>query len=76
MNKRILMLNSEIEALRIQEILEQDGVSFMIRSFHDSVYDGLFQNQYGWGVLEADEADEQHILELVKDTLPGDDFPE
>lgn len=58
-----------MEALRMRDLLEQDGVSFMIRSFHDSVYDGLFQNQYGWGVLEADEKDERHILELLQDDL-------
>jgi hypothetical protein len=65
MMKRILDINSEIEAQRIKEILDTNGISHIIRSFHDSVYDGIFQNQYGWGVLEADEADEKLILELV-----------
>jgi len=38
----------------------------LVRSFHDLAYDGLFQNQYGWGVLEANESDEKRILDLVK----------
>ena len=65
--KKILSLNSEIEAIRIREILESNEIPHMIRSFHDTAYDGLFQHQYGWGVLEADEAYENKILELVKD---------
>jgi hypothetical protein len=65
--KKILSLSSEIEAIRIREILEINEIPHMIRSFHDSAYDGLFQNQYGWGVLEADEAFEDRILNLVND---------
>jgi hypothetical protein len=65
--KKILSLSSEIEALRIKEILDSYEIPHLIRNFHDSAYDGLFQNQYGWGVLEADEADKDRILDLLKD---------
>ena len=65
--KKIVSLSSEIEAFRIKEILDSNGVPHLIRSFHDSAYDGIFQNQYGWGVLEADEADEARILDLLKE---------
>ena len=65
--KKILSISSEIEALRIREILDSNQIPHLIRSFHDSAYDGLFQHQYGWGVLEADEAYEEKILELLKE---------
>jgi hypothetical protein len=65
--KKILALTSEIENFRIKEILESNEIPHLIRSFHDSAYDGIFQNQYGWGVLEADESDEDRILKLIKD---------
>lgn len=65
--KKILALSSEIEAVRIKEILEANEIPHLVRSFHDSAYDGLFQNQYGWGVLEADESDEDRILKLIKE---------
>ena len=63
--KKIMSLNSEIEAMRIKEILDSNEIPHLVRSFHDSAYDGIFQNQYGWGVLEADESDEERILKLV-----------
>lgn len=69
MNKRILTINSEIEAIRIREILDINQIPYMIRSFHDTVYDGIFQTQYGWGVLEADEQDEARVLALLKELL-------
>jgi len=65
--KKIISLSSRIEAMRMKEILDYNGIPHLIRSFYDSAYDGLFQHQLGWGVLEADESDEVRILELVKD---------
>lgn len=65
--KKIMALSSEIQALRIREVLDSNKIPHVIRSFHDSAYDGIFQNQYGWGILEADEANEEKILKLVND---------
>lgn len=70
MTKRILILSSEIQAIKIKDILDSNGIPHIIRSYYDSAYDGLFQHQYGWGTLEADETDEERILDLVKDSLP------
>jgi hypothetical protein len=67
MNKKILKLTSEFEALKIKDILDSEGIPHMIRSFHDSAYDGMFQTQYGWGVLIADEKNEEAILKLIKE---------
>ncbi|MBN2891881.1 MAG: hypothetical protein JXL97_08445 [Bacteroidales bacterium] len=72
MNKKILSLNSEIETIRIKEILERNEIPHIIRSYHDTAYDGLYQSQYGWGELEADEKDEEKILALLKDFLPDE----
>ena len=69
MNKKIISVRSEIEALRIKDILNSNEIPHLIRTFHDSAYDGLFQNQYGWGVLEADEAHEARILDLLNDII-------
>lgn len=66
MSKRILTLENQFEATRIKDILDSAGIPHIIRSLHDSAYDGLFQGQQGWGVLEADEEHEKRILELLK----------
>jgi hypothetical protein len=71
--KKILALSNEIDALRIKEILDSNDIPHMIRSFHDTAYDGLFQNQMGWGVLEADESDENKIIELIRDYMEAGD---
>ena len=65
MHKKILTLDNEMEAYRIKDILDAEGIPHILRSYHDTAYDGLFQGQYGWGALEADEAYEERILELI-----------
>lgn len=65
--KKIISISSEIEAIRIWEILDSNEIPYLVRSFHDSAYDGLFQNQYGRGLLEANESDVDRILNLFKD---------
>ena len=49
------MFKNEIEAMLLDEILTEKQIPHMIRSYHDSAYDGLWQSQSGWGHLEAPE---------------------
>ncbi len=59
--KKIITLENEMEAQRLSSILEEEGIPHVVRSYHDSVYDGIFQSQRGWGHLEAPEEDEDTI---------------
>ena len=65
MHKKIITLENEMEAYRIKDILDSEGIPHIIRSYHDAAYDGLFQGQMGWGALEADDKYEERILELI-----------
>ena len=49
------MFKNEIEAMLLDEILTEKQIPHLIRSYHDSAYDGLWQTQSGWGHLEAPE---------------------
>jgi hypothetical protein len=62
--KRILILENEMEAQRLSAILDDEEIPHVLRSYHDSVYDGIFQNAKGWGHLEAPEQYREKILSL------------
>jgi hypothetical protein len=62
---RVIMLDNEIEAQRLGAILEEEGIAHLIVSYHDTVYDGLFQTQMGWGHVEAAAEDAPRIRELA-----------
>jgi hypothetical protein len=60
---KILMFKNEIEAMLLDEILTEKQIPHLIRSYHDSAYDGLWQMQAGWGHIEAPEEFKKEILE-------------
>ncbi|MCX7029639.1 MAG: hypothetical protein NTU62_05910 [Spirochaetes bacterium] len=64
---RMVTLRNEVEASIMKAELERRGIPHVIRSFHDSAYDGLYQMQKGWGVIEADEEHRREIEEVYED---------
>lgn len=77
--KKVIALNNEMEAKLVEDLLRERNIPHRIRSYHDSAYDGLFQMQKGWGIVEAPEEYEDEIRSLYN-ILPGeivtDDIPE
>jgi len=55
--QKLLLPENEIEALALQRLLAEHGIPALLRSFHDSAFDGIFQNQKGWGVIMVAESD-------------------
>jgi hypothetical protein len=64
---KILDLNNEIEAKLLGEILKDRNIPHLIRSYHDSVYDGLWQMQSGWGHLEAPQEYKEEIIKIYNE---------
>jgi len=63
---KILTLSNEFEAKILSEILTEKEIPHIIRSFHDSAYDGLWQSQSGWGSVEAPEEFREEILKIFQ----------
>ncbi len=69
---RILVFNSEVEARLLSGLLEQRGIPHMLRSYHDSAYDGLWQTQSVWGCLDAPPEFREEILKIYNEmSEPG-----
>jgi len=73
--KKVVVLNNEMEAKIVENMLNDRGIPHRIRSYHDSAYDGLFQAQKGWGIVEAPPEFEDEIKDLCG-ALPGEIIPE
>lgn len=67
MSIKILVFNNEFEAKLLDEILNEKEIPHMIRSYHDSAYDGLWQTQSVWGHLEAPEESGDEILQIFNE---------
>jgi hypothetical protein len=43
------ILGSEDEPRLMESILTDRGIPHLMRSYHDTAFDGLYQTQKGWG---------------------------
>ena len=49
----IIELKNEVEARLLESVLAERDIPHFVKSYHDAAYDGLFQQQLGWGHVEA-----------------------
>ena len=73
---KILTLRNGIEASLIDEILNEKSIPHIIRSFHDSAYDGLWQTDSAWGQLDAPEEYREEILNIYNEMSLPDNITE
>ena len=64
--KKIVILENAVEAQLLKALLEERQIPHVIRSFHDSAMDGLYQMGRGWGRIEAPAEYEEEILLLYE----------
>lgn len=61
------ILEDPFEAQIVSGMLHEENIPHMIRSYHDTAYDGLFQAQKGWGEIRAPLQYTDQILEILED---------
>ena len=64
---KIAVLENEIEARLLESVLIERGIPHLMRSYHDTAYDGLFQTQKGWGIVSAPDSCHEEISEILAD---------
>ncbi len=63
----VKIAESSIEADRIRALLEQEGLTVLVRTFEDSAYDGIYVAQKGWGTIEVPESERGRAERLVRE---------
>jgi hypothetical protein len=53
--KKVTVAENRFEADLISQTLQQEGIPCLIRSYHDTAYDGIFIPQKGWGAIMVPE---------------------
>lgn len=62
---KIAVLSDIIEAQLLDSVLNERGIPHVMRTYHDSAYDGLFQAAMGWGHVEAPEEHRAEIISVL-----------
>ena len=66
--EKAVVLDNEVQAELVDSVLSERDIPHLMRSYHDSAYDGLFQFSAGWGRVEAPLQRRDEILEIL-DTI-------
>ncbi len=62
---KIAILENNIEAQLLDSILTERNIPHLMRSYHDTAYDGLYQAQKGWGYVGAPKPYRKEIMDII-----------
>ncbi len=65
----VKVAENQFEADVIKDILENEGVSVLIRSYMDTAYNGIFLPQKGWGTVNVPEKDVEKAREIIASVM-------
>lgn len=65
--EKIAVLENGFEAQLLDSILTERNIPHLMRSYHDSAYDGLYQVVKGWGHVSAPPSYWEEVLEILSD---------
>jgi hypothetical protein len=60
-------VENRFEGDRISQALQEAGIPFLIKSFLDTAYDGLYIPQKGWGVVMVPEKNREEAKRLISE---------
>jgi hypothetical protein len=53
--KKVTVADNKFEADLISQTLQQEGIPYLVRSYHDTAYNGIFIPQKGWAAIMVPE---------------------
>lgn len=69
---KIVTFENEFEAKLLSGLLDEMKIPHLLRTYHDSALDGLWQTKTLWGHLEAPEQYKDDILNIYNEmSQPG-----
>ena len=69
---RIAAIDNQFEAQILTAVLEDKGLPYLLKSYYDSAYDGLFQGQKGWGAVFAPAENGPEIISILVEIRQSD----
>lgn len=69
------VVENQFEAQLVAEILAERHIPHIMKSYYDAAYDGLFQNQKGWGAVYAPPEYGAEIAGVIASLRANDAIP-
>jgi hypothetical protein len=65
--QKITILKNEIQAGLLDAELKERNIPHFLRSYRDAAYNGIYQQQKGWGIVEAPIEYKEDIMAILQD---------
>lgn len=65
--EKVAAVDNEAEAERLDVELNNQNIPHVMRSYHDSALDGIYQFSQGWGEVEAPNERKAEVLSILND---------
>jgi Putative prokaryotic signal transducing protein len=69
--KKVTVAENKFEADLISQTLQQEGIPCLIRSYHDTAYDGIFIPQKGWAAIMVPEESKEKAKAVIAELRQG-----
>jgi hypothetical protein len=69
--KKVTVAENRFEADLINQTLADAGIPCLIRSYHDTAYDGIFIPQKGWAAIMVPETLEEKASAIITELRQG-----
>lgn len=69
---KVFVLEGPVQGKLVEQILEQEGIPFLLQSHQDTAYDGLFTATRGWGMVITREQDAAQALGTIEAVLAAE----
>jgi hypothetical protein len=69
--KKVTVAENRFEADLISQTLQQEGIPCLIRSYHDTAYDGIFIPQRGWAAIMVPEEFKEKAKAVIAELRQG-----
>lgn len=67
----LIVAEDEIHELQITGALTDAGIEYVVQSYFDQAYDGIFQQQKGFSRILVLERDLKRATEIISDSSSG-----
>ncbi|HCX05040.1 MAG: hypothetical protein H0S78_11715 [Tissierellales bacterium] len=67
-----IKLNNQYESDILTEVLDDYKIPYALIKNHSVVYDGIFENQFGWGYLEIENKYKDQVEKIYDEFTKGE----
>lgn len=69
--QKVAVASDRFEADLISQALQEEGIPHLIRTYHDTAYDGIFIPQKGWGAIMVPKEMQQQAEAIIAELRGG-----